>query len=164
MKRLKGLPPIADDHSRILILGTFPSCESLLQEKYYAHGTNSFWKLLFAVFDKPFSKEYDIRLNLLAETRIAVWDIVESCFREGSSDKKINDPKPNDIPSFLKSHPSVRTLIVTSNEVKRMLFQFFQELKSFNHKQVISSSSGTVGVSFYSKLEKWEQLKAIVNK
>lgn len=159
MKRLIGLPPVADENSRILILGTFPGCESLLQEKYYAHGTNSFWKLLFQVFNKPFSRDYSDRIKLVKENKIAVWDVIESCIREGSSDKKIVEPKPNDIPSFLKAYSNINTIVITSNEVKKHLFNFFPELKASNHQQIISSSSGTVGVSFNSKLERWKQLK-----
>jgi hypoxanthine-DNA glycosylase len=159
MKRLKGLPPLFKKNPTILILGTFPGCESILQEQYYAHGTNSFWKLLFNVFEKPFSKpNYQERNDLVIENGLAVWDVLESCFREGSSDNKIIDPIPNDIPKFLQQNPSVRTIIITSVKTEQYLFHYFTQLKSFNHLRILSSSSGTKGYSFEEKLKDWKQI------
>lgn len=162
MKRLKGLSPIHNSNSKVLLLGTFPSSESLMQERYYAHGTNTFWKLLFAVFDTPFSTDYSDRLRLLHENSIAIWDVIQSCAREGSSDKKITDPLPNNIPVFLKSQQNIKSIVITSGEVKKYLFQFFPELKTFQYYQVVSSSSGTFGYSFERKLGQWKLLESLV--
>src|ERR1700757_1156986 len=159
MKLLTCLPPVIPNNAKVLILGTFPGCESLLQENYYAHGTNSFWKLLFTVFDKPISKNYEERVKLLHDNNIALWDIIASCSREGSSDKKITNPTPNNIPSLLESNPSIKTIIITSGDVQKHLFQYYPNLKAFSHIKVISSSSGTIGISFEEKLEDWRRIK-----
>jgi len=162
MKRLIGLSPIYNSNSKVLILGTFPSSESLIQEKYYAHGTNAFWRLLFAVFDTPFSTDYIDRLKLLNENNIAVWDVIQSCIRDGSSDKKIIDPLPNSIPSLLKSQSTIKSIVLTSGDAKNYFFQFFPELKTSQYYQVVSSSSGTFGYSFERKLEQWKILKKLM--
>lgn len=38
--------PVFDKHSRLLILGTFPSVKSRENQFYYGHPQNRFWKLL----------------------------------------------------------------------------------------------------------------------
>lgn len=45
-----SLPPVVDEHSRIVILGTLPGDQSLRQEQYYADPRNQFWSLLIGVF------------------------------------------------------------------------------------------------------------------
>ena len=41
--------PVFDEHSRILILGTFPSVKSRENRFYYGHPQNRFWKVLAGV-------------------------------------------------------------------------------------------------------------------
>jgi hypoxanthine-DNA glycosylase len=48
-----GLDRVTDGHTEILILGAFPSEESLSKAQYYANPSNDFWKLMGAVLDKP---------------------------------------------------------------------------------------------------------------
>lgn len=38
--------PVYHSHSRILILGTFPSVKSREENFYYGHPQNRFWKVL----------------------------------------------------------------------------------------------------------------------
>lgn len=41
--------PLFDEHSKILILGSFPSVKSREQQFYYGHPQNRFWKIMAAV-------------------------------------------------------------------------------------------------------------------
>ena len=47
MNRINSFPPIVDEHSEILILGSVPGVKSLQMQQYYAHPQNQFWKLMF---------------------------------------------------------------------------------------------------------------------
>jgi len=40
------IPPIFNEKSRVLILGTFPSVKSRERAFYYSHGQNRFWPLM----------------------------------------------------------------------------------------------------------------------
>ena len=42
-------PPVYGEHSRILILGSFPSVKSREEGFYYGHPRNRFWPLLAAL-------------------------------------------------------------------------------------------------------------------
>jgi hypoxanthine-DNA glycosylase len=47
--RLTGLPPMATENTRMLVLGSFPSVTSLARQQYYAHPQNAFWRILQAI-------------------------------------------------------------------------------------------------------------------
>ena len=49
MAELHNIPPVFDEHSRILILGSFPSVKSREGQFFYHHPQNRFWKVLAAV-------------------------------------------------------------------------------------------------------------------
>lgn len=44
--------PVYDKHSKILILGSFPSVKSRENHFYYGHPQNRFWKVLAATMDE----------------------------------------------------------------------------------------------------------------
>ena len=67
--------PIANEKSRILILGTMPSEESLRKQERYGHKSNQFWKIIFTLFDKPLPDSYAEKNALLEENNIAIWDL-----------------------------------------------------------------------------------------
>lgn len=102
-KEASGLPPIFDENSKVLVLGTFPSEESRATGQYYSTKNNRFWKEIakYAGVDLPSS--YDDRVKLLKQQRIAVWDLIESCKIVDSDDKTIQDEKYNDLEGFLKN-------------------------------------------------------------
>ena len=65
-----GLPPIARPDARLFILGSLPGDASLAAQRYYAHPTNQFWRLLGGAIGEDLqSLAYDERLERLAERR-----------------------------------------------------------------------------------------------
>jgi G:T/U mismatch-specific DNA glycosylase len=102
-----SFPPISNPNARVLILGTMPGAQSLVLNQYYGHPQNAFWKIVFALFETDYSTDYEERKSLLLENNIAIWDVLEACIREGSLDSAIQEEVPNDIHSFLKTHPNI---------------------------------------------------------
>ena len=47
------IEPVFDAHSRVLILGSFPSVQSRKTMFFYGHPQNRFWKVTAAVFGRP---------------------------------------------------------------------------------------------------------------
>lgn len=106
--RLTGLPPVITKNANVLILGSFPSRMSLESGEYYANPKNRFWAVMERLFGIPRGLPYRSRTRLLEKNRIALWDAVGSCRREGSADRSITDPVANDIAGLLASHPGIR--------------------------------------------------------
>jgi len=95
--KLHGLPPVIDDDISVIILGSFPSEESLRQKQYYANPRNHFWKVLGAVLDIDLeSLPYEERMKKLLAHHIGIWDAYAQCERTGSLDNNIRDPVAND--------------------------------------------------------------------
>ena len=91
------LEPIYDKNSKILLLGSMPSVKSRECMMYYSHPQNRFWKVLSIIFNEDIvdKKEFVLKHN------IALWDTIESCDIEGSSDSSIRNIKPNNIKKIL---------------------------------------------------------------
>ena len=59
------IPPVYNEKSRILILGTFPSVKSREGEFFYHHPQNRFWRLISAICKEELPKTIDEKRMLL---------------------------------------------------------------------------------------------------
>jgi double-stranded uracil-DNA glycosylase len=106
-KRIRSFAPIADRRARVLILGSMPGAESLAQGRYYAHRHNSFWPIMAALFGFDPAAPYEARVRALRARRVAVWDVLQSCVREGSLDARIDEEVANDFAAFFGAHRAI---------------------------------------------------------
>ena len=93
MKVYHTLEPIFDKNSRVLILGSMPSIISRKENMYYANKTNRFW----AVMSKIYNEEIIDYKEFILRHHLALWDVIESCDIDSSSDSSIKNVKVNDI-------------------------------------------------------------------
>ena len=100
-----NIPPEYDEHSRILILGSFPSVRSREEGFFYAHPQNRFWRVISELTGSPVPGSIREKKKLLRRSGIALWDVIASCGIEGSSDASIRDAVPNDIGKILGEAP-----------------------------------------------------------
>ena len=112
--------PIFNNESKVLILGTFPSVKSREQQFYYGHPQNRFWKLLALLMEDEIPDTIPKKKDFLLKNRIAVWDVIESCDIEGSSDSSIRNAVPNNLNLILKT-ASIRQ-IYTNGGVSAKLY------------------------------------------
>lgn len=106
-----GLPPIARTDARLFVLGSLPGDASLAAQRYYAHPTNQFWRLLGAAIGEDLQGlEYNERLNRLAKRRIGLWDAIASASRPGSLDQAIREAEHNQIEHLLRDFPELRAI------------------------------------------------------
>jgi hypoxanthine-DNA glycosylase len=107
---LKGFPPIADENTHTLILGSFPGIASLDAAQYYAHPRNQFWRLIGTVIGEPLHElPYDERVLKLLAHGIGLWDVLAACEREGSLDTAIRHANPNDFAAFRLHAPRLKS-------------------------------------------------------
>ena len=107
------LPPIVDESSQILILGSFPSLKSFEEMFYYAHPKNQFWRLLGDIYGVCVNTKEE-KIRLLRNSKIALWDVVAACERVNSSDSNLKNTKPNEIPNLLGRFPNIQKVFFTS--------------------------------------------------
>lgn len=119
--RRRGLDALASSTSRVLVLGSFPGERSLCLGEYYANERNVFWKLMGELFGASPSLPYEKRTEILLKRGIALWDVIESCERIGSTDGRIvaTSIVTNDIDSFLVEHPEIRRVYLNGAMAER---------------------------------------------
>ena len=150
--------PIADFQSKVLILGTIPGKESLRTNAYYAHPQNAFWKIIFELFDFPFSNDDQVRRKVLLQNYIALWDVLKMCERKSSLDNDIKMEEPNDIHSFLLSHPGISEIFFNGKGAAGYFRKYFSDIHLPN--QVLPSTSPAHAIKWEYKLDAWQVIKS----
>lgn len=153
-----SFPPISSKESRILILGTMPGEMSLRLQQYYGHAGNHFWKIMFNILDKPFSKDYDKRKNLLLDNNIALWDVLQNCEGIGSSDSAIQNEVPNDFLSFYKTHKNINKVFFASQKAEEFYNKYIRKSNDIMYHLLPSPSSANTWKTFDQKIEEWKIL------
>lgn len=102
--------PIVDPNAHILIVGSIPGRMSLDAGEYYAHPRNAFWPIMSRLLGFDICASYTTRTRALTSAGITVWDVLQSCIREGSLDANIDGQSlvVNDFVTFFRNHPHIR--------------------------------------------------------
>lgn len=96
MRVIHSIAPVYDANSEILILGSFPSVKSREAQFFYGHPQNRFWKVIAAICGCDIPVTIEEKKKMLLDNHIALWDVIESCDIEGSSDSSIRNVHTND--------------------------------------------------------------------
>lgn len=160
---LEAFAPIADKNSRILILGTMPGERSLQLQQYYGHAGNHFWKIMFALFNQPFSTNYKDRINLLVKNNIALWDVLSHCERAGSSDSAINNEIANDFKMFYKKHPKIKAVFLDSLTAEKLYVKHVGKSADKKYYLLPSPSGQHARLSLAEKIERWKVILGELN-
>lgn len=91
------IPAFIKETSNVLILGSFPSVKSRQSGFYYGHPQNRFWRVIAELTGSPVPKTIEDKQSLLINHNIALWDVIQSCDIEGSSDSSIKNVIVNPI-------------------------------------------------------------------
>lgn len=144
--------PYYNKDSEVLILGSIPSLKSRELGFYYMHPQNRFWKVMSDLFDEEFPVSILDKKLFLKRNKIALWDVLDSCDIEGSSDSSIKNPKVNDIKGLLLKS-NVKFIFVTGKKALELYDKYcFPETKV---KAIyLPSTSGANCAFSYEKLKK----------
>ncbi len=120
------IPPVFDENSKILILGSFPSVKSREQAFFYGHKQNRFWKVISAVFDEDEPKTVPEKKAFLLKNGIALWDVIASCDIEGSADSTIKNVTPNDLYLIL-NNAKIEKIFVNGGTAARFYKRYMEQ-------------------------------------
>ena len=153
---LEGFPPVVDDAAGLLILGSFPSVQSLATGQYYANPRNAFWPITGTLFGFDAAAPYETRLAALQSAGIALWDVLHRCRRVGSLDAKI-DPKSvvaNDFRRLFAAYPSIRQ-VCFNGSAARQLFSRLVDVGAGLEYRLLPSTSPARAMPAADKLRAW---------
>lgn len=161
MARLvRSFPPVAARDAEVLILGSMPGEASLAAGRYYAHPQNAFWPIMAALLLFDASAAYEARVRALKSSRIALWDVLQSCRRDGSLDADISreDLAANDFGRFFRNHASIRRVYfngATAEQCYRRHVAPALARTELRLMRLPSTSPAHASLSFRAKLESW---------
>jgi len=153
----KAFEPIVDASSTMLILGTMPGEKSLALQEYYGNRGNQFWKILFTIFNKELSQNYDDKLSLLKQNHIALWDVLQYCEREGSLDSNIKNEVANNFEEFYNDHPGITRVFFSSKNAAAYYDKYVGRKKDMIYQTLPSPSGANATMNFTAKLEIWQE-------
>lgn len=144
MTRIHSFPPVIDEKSRVLILGTAPSVKSLEQGQFYGNPQNYMWRIVYRLFaSSDPDPSYEARLSFLKEHRLALWDVIESCEREGSLDVNIRDVIPQNLPKLIADYPGLRCFAFNGSKSFDTFRKFYGGHESFRHLALLKLPSSS---------------------
>jgi hypoxanthine-DNA glycosylase len=156
---LRGFPPVVDDDARVLILGSFPSAQSLAARQYYANPRNAFWPIVSDLFGFEVGAPYDCRLASLRSHGVALWDVLYKCRRIGSSDAAI-DVKGlvvNKFAELFANYPSVARVYFNGAKAADLYRRLAEPAEGVQYQRLPSTSPAHV-MRPGAKLDAWRPI------
>lgn len=151
-------PPVYNEHSKILILGSFPSVKSREGQFYYHHPQNRFWNVLSQIFEEKTPETIEEKKELLLRNQIAVWDVVESCDIIGSSDSSIKNVKAADIGKILKA-ANIQAIYVNGGKANSLYIKYCEPLTKRKAIKLPSTSPANAAWSLERLVEAWHIIR-----
>lgn len=153
---------VADNRTRLLILGSLPGQKSLAERRYYANPANQFWRLLGPVVGTDLVElPYEQRLETLLAAGIGLWDVIGSARRFGSLDSALRDADERDLKGAVASLPALRALAFNGKAAHRIGVRQLGEDPAVD-LIALPSSSGAHAVGIAVKQPVWNQLHTYV--
>ncbi|WP_035692225.1 DNA-deoxyinosine glycosylase [Flavobacterium sp. F52] len=156
-----ALPPLIDNSTIILIMGTMAGEQSIAKQEYYANRGNLFWKILFAIFEEEFSTSYEDRKALVKKYNIGLWNVLKSCKREGSSDAKITEETINDFENLHKQFPNIKYVFFESKAAAKYFHKLTVPQDGITYTTLPSTSGLNAGLTTAEKMEQWKVVSKI---
>lgn len=153
-----AFPPLINQQSCVLILGTLPGEDSLKYQQYYGHQRNHFWRIIGDIIGLPLTTaDYTERCEAILAHRFALWDTLRQAKRQGSLDSCIRDPQPNDIPALLRDYPNIRAIGFNGKQAERFFKPHLAHLPRELSLLSLPSTSPAYTLAYEKKLAQWSQ-------
>ncbi len=160
MTAVYSFAPLAESSATILILGSMPGQASLRAGEYYAHPRNLFWPILGELVGAHPTLPYAERIRVLHAARIAVWDVLKTCRRQGSLDSDIEHDSlvTNDFVSFFLRHRKIAYVYFNGAKAEDCYRRYV--LPSVTNRSLLyyrlpSTSPANASMSYRGRLAAW---------
>ena len=167
-----GFEPVFDQHSRVLVLGSFPSVLSRANAFYYGNPQNRFWRVMAACLGVPVPpNEGDFLASgepatldasvaakraMLLNGGVALWDVIESCDIKGSSDASIKNVVPARV-ELITSNASIEQVICNGGTAGHLYKRYLQERTCLPAVVLPSTSPANAAWRLERLVERWRE-------
>ena len=167
-----GFEPVFDEHSCVLVLGSFPSVLSRANAFYYGNPQNRFWRVMAACLGVPVPpNEGDSLANgepatldasiaakraMLLNGGVALWDVIESCDIKGSSDASIKNVVPAQAARITGTAP-IEQVICNGGTAGRLYKRYLQERTGLPAIVLPSTSPANAAWRLERLVERWRE-------
>jgi hypoxanthine-DNA glycosylase len=162
----QGLAVVAQNDAQVLILGSMPGQLSLEQQHYYAHPRNAFWQIMASLCSFSLEISYAEKLLALQQHKLALWDVIQRCERQGSLDSNINHASivSNDFAGFFQQHRQIQHIFFNGSRAeleyhKRVSPKLAKEWQALPCTRLPSTSPAMASLTLEQKLAVWMQIK-----
>jgi hypoxanthine-DNA glycosylase len=167
VKNISGFTAIAEENATLLILGSMPSKTSLKKQQYYGHERNAFWPIMLSILTNQSPHQipsYNQRKQLLINNYIAVWDVLQSCFRQGSLDTaiKMDSIKTNDFYQFFSTHIAIKKVFFNGAKAETIFRKYVlptmsEQFSYLHYCRLPSTSPAHAAMTLHQKTAIWEK-------
>jgi TDG/mug DNA glycosylase family protein len=161
---LTSFPPVVDDHTRVLVLGSMPGTVSLRSQQYYAHPQNAFWRITGELVGFDPAADYRARVGALLKGGIGLWDVLHTCQREGSLDSAIapDTMTANDFDGLFAAHPHITRVFFNGAKAEqiftKVVYPLVAQRYPIEYRRLPSSSPANAAIHFDAKLQAWQSI------
>lgn len=154
---IHNIPPVYDENSAVLILGSFPSVKSREEGFFYGHPQNRFWRVIAAVLGEECPQSIEAKKELLLKHRIALWDVIASCDITGSSDASITNVVPNDISGII-AQSSIKAVFLNGKTAEKLYNKYIADSVALPAVCLPSTSPANAKWTMERLTEEWKRI------
>ena len=149
------IPPLYDENSRILILGSFPSVKSREAAFFYGHPQNRYWAVVARILGVNKPETVEEKRELMLKNGIAMWDVIASCEIKGSSDSSIENVTANDL-SVILDNSKVKKIFVNGKTAEKYYKKYTYPKTKIKATRLPSTSPANAAWSIDRLVEEWK--------
>ena len=153
--------PIYNINSKVLILGSFPSVKSREQSFYYGHPQNRFWQLIAKICNEDTPTTTEQKKALCLSHCIALWDVIQSCEIEGSSDTSIKNVQVNDL-NIILDNCNIDQIFVNGSTAYKLFVKYQQTKTGTTAVKLPSTSPANAAWSFERLYGEWNIIRKYI--
>lgn len=157
MYQIHPIPPLFNEGSERLILGSFPSVKSREQGFFYGHPQNRFWRVLAAVYEASVPQSIQEKTEFILNHKLALWDVIASCEISGSADSSIKQVVPNDINKILSLCP-IKQIYVNGKAAEKLYIRHIEPMVHRKASCLPSTSPANAAWSLERLIESWRKI------
>lgn len=152
------IPPLFDENSKILILGSFPSVKSREAQFFYGHPQNRFWPVMAALLSCKVPETIQEKMAMILGNRIALWDVIAFCDIEGSDDASIRNVIPNDLRRITEV-ADIKRIFTNGGKSYALYNKYCLSQTGMPATRLPSSSPANAGCGLKKLIEAWRAVK-----